>query len=120
MGRDGAGDQLLLFQQGLCFFNLLAQLFRTGIEPHSPPFFYLCSQMLYFALFILYLLFCAGQNRTQERLSLCNETELTVFLVKRVFQRGDTGEIVLTHGPIYHAVMFFYNIVSELRRAVLG
>lgn len=63
--------------------------------------------MLYFTLFVLYFLFCAGQRRTQERLSLCNETKLTVFLAKRVFQRGDTGEIVLTHDPIYNAVMTF-------------
>lgn len=35
------------------------------------------------------------------------ETELAVFLAKRVFQRGDTGEIVLTHDPIYNAAMFF-------------
>ncbi len=98
---------LLLFQQGLCFFNLPAQLFRTGTEQHPPQFFYLCPQMLYFALFVLYFLFSEGQRRTQERLSLCNEAELTVFLTKRVFQRSDTGEIVLTHDPIYNAVMLF-------------
>lgn len=63
--------------------------------------------MLYFTLFVLYFLFCAGQSRTQERLSLSNETELAVFLAKRVFQRGDTGEIVLTQDLIYNAVMFF-------------
>ena len=36
--------------------------------------------MFYFTLFVLYFLFCAGQRRTQERLSLSNETELAVFL----------------------------------------
>lgn len=87
---------LLQLQQGLYFFNLPAQLFRTGIAQHPPQFFYLCPQMLYFALFVLYFLFSAGQRRTQERLSLCNEAELTVFLAKRVFQRSNTGEIVLT------------------------
>ena len=63
--------------------------------------------MFYFTLFVLYFLFCAGQRRTQERLSLSNETELAVFLAKRVFQRSDTGELVLTHDPIYNAVMRF-------------
>ncbi len=63
--------------------------------------------MLYFALFVLYFLFSAGQRRTQERLCLCNETELTVFLAKRIFQRSDTGKIVLTQDPIYNAVIFF-------------
>ncbi|VGG07809.1 Uncharacterised protein [Klebsiella pneumoniae] len=63
--------------------------------------------MLYLALFVLYFLFCAGQCRTQERLSLCNETELTVFLAKRVFQRSDTGEIVVIHNRFYNAVMIF-------------
>lgn len=98
---------LLLFQQSFGFFNLPAQFFRAGTEQHSSQFFYLRPQMLYFALFVLYFLFCAGQRRTQERLSLCNETELAVFLAKRVFQRGDTGEIVLTQDPIYNAAMFF-------------
>lgn len=63
--------------------------------------------MLYFALFVLYFLFSAGQRRTQERLSLCNEVELIVFLAKRIFQRCDTGKIVLTHDPIYNAIMTF-------------
>jgi hypothetical protein len=63
--------------------------------------------MLYFTLFVLYFLFSAGQRRTQERLSLCNETKLTVFLAKRVFQCGDTGEIALTHDRSYNVVMFF-------------
>lgn len=63
--------------------------------------------MLYFALFVLYFLFCTGQRRTQERLSLGNETELAVFLAKRIFQRSDTGEIVLTQDLIYNAVMTF-------------
>lgn len=76
--------------------------------------------MLYFTFFVLYFLFCAGLRRTQERLSLFNEAELTVFLAKRIFQSGNTGEIVLTHAPIYKAVMFFYNIVSELKRAAFG
>ena len=98
---------LLLFQQGFCVFNLSAKFFGAGTEQHSPQFFYLSPQMLYFAFFVLDFLFGAGQRRTQERLSLCNETELTVFLAKRVFQRGDTGEIVLTHDPIYNAAIFF-------------
>ncbi|EOH9037670.1 hypothetical protein ACXDIH_005024 [Klebsiella pneumoniae] len=66
--------------------------------------------MLYFTLFVLYFLFRADQRRTQERLSLCNETELAVFLAKRVFQRGDTGEIVLTHDHIFNAAMFFLQL----------
>jgi hypothetical protein len=94
---------LLLFQQGFGFFNL------------SAKFFYLCPQVLYFALFVLYFLLSAGQCRTQERLSLCNENELAVFLAKRIFQRSNTGEIVLVHDPIYNAVM---NIVSALRQPV--
>lgn len=98
---------LLLFQQGFCVCNLSAKFFRACTEQHSPQFFYLSPQMLYFALFVLYFLFSASQRRTQERLSLCNETELTVFLAKRVFQRGDTGEIVLTHDPIYNVAMLF-------------
>jgi hypothetical protein len=69
---------------GLGFFNLSAKFFGAGTEQHSTQFFYLCPQMLYLALFVLYFLFCAGQCRTQERLSLCNETELTVFLAKRL------------------------------------
>ncbi|SAF32791.1 Uncharacterised protein [Enterobacter roggenkampii] len=98
---------LLLFQQGFGFFNLSAKFFGAGTEQHSTQFFYLCPQMLYLALFVLYFLFCAGQCRTQERLSLCNETELTVFLAKRVFQRSDTGEIVVIHNRFYNAVMIF-------------
>jgi hypothetical protein len=86
---------LLLFHLGFCVFNL------------SAKFFYLCPQMLYFPLFVLDFLFSARQCRTKERLSLCNEAKLTVFLAKCVFQRGDTGEIVLTQAPIYNAAMFF-------------
>lgn len=41
---------LLLFQQVFGFFNLPAQ------------FFYLCPQMFYFALFVLYFLFREGQR----------------------------------------------------------
>ncbi len=78
-----------------------------GTEQHPPQFFYLSPQMLYLALFVLYFLFSAGQCRTQERLSLCNETELTVFLAKRVFQRSDTGKIVVIHNRFYNAVMIF-------------
>ncbi|CAM3818087.1 Uncharacterised protein [Klebsiella pneumoniae] len=96
---------LLLFQQGFGVFNLSAKFFRTGAEQHPPQFFYLCPQMLYFAFFVLDFLFSPGQRRTQERPSLCNEAELTVFLAKRVFQRGDRGEIVLTQDPIYNAAM---------------
>lgn len=29
------------------------------------------------------------------------------LLAKRIFQRGDTGEIVLTHDHTYNIVMFF-------------
>lgn len=74
--------------------------FQNGYRTASAAFFYLCPQMLYLALFVLYFLFCAGQCRMQERLSLYNEAELNVFLAKRVFQRSDTGEIILTHYPI--------------------
>lgn len=63
--------------------------------------------MLYFALFVLYFLFSSSQRLTQERLSLGYKTELAVFLAERVFQRCDTGEIVLTHDHIYNAVMLF-------------
>lgn len=78
-----------------------------GSEQHPPQFFYLCPQMLYFALFVLDFLFCTSQRRTQERLSLCNEAKLIVFPAESIFQRSDTGEIVLTQDPIYNAVMFF-------------
>jgi hypothetical protein len=47
---------LLLFQQGFGFFNLSAKFFGAGTEQHSTQFFYLCPQMLYLALFVLYFL----------------------------------------------------------------
>jgi len=82
---------------------------HVPIRPYSsaPRSLFLCPQVLDFALFVLYFLFCTGRRRTQERLSPGNETELAVFLAKRVFQRGDTGEIVLTYDLIYNAVIFF-------------
>ena len=41
-------------------------------------------------------------------------------LAERIFQRSDTGGIVLTHNHIYSVVIIFYNMVSELSRDVLG
>ncbi len=109
-----------LFQQrfGLC--HLAAQFFRTGAEHHTAQFFYLRPQVFYLPFVFLDLFFSAGQRRAQEGLSLGNETELAVFPAKFFFQRGDTGEIVLTHDPFIMRPCFFYNIVSELRRGVLG
>ena len=97
----------LLFQQGFGVFNLSAKFFGAGTEQHPPQFFYLSPQVLYFTFFVLDFLFSTGQRRTQERLSLCNEAELIVFLAKRVFQRSDTGEIVVIHNRFYNAVMIF-------------
>lgn len=75
---------LMLFQLSFGFFNLPTQFFRAGAEQHSSQFFYLRPQMLYFALFVLYFFFCAGQRRKQERLSICNNTELALFPANRV------------------------------------
>jgi len=61
-----------LLQQDFSFFNLTAEFFRAGTEQHQAQLFYLCTQMFYFALSAFYFLFCVGQRRTQEGLSLCN------------------------------------------------
>jgi hypothetical protein len=43
-------------------------------------------------------------------LSLCNEAKLAVLLAKRIFQRGDTGKIVL----------FFLKYFQWIKGAVFG
>lgn len=97
-----------------CYFSR-----ASASSPEVEVFLSVPAGALFRALRSLFF-FRASQRRTQERLSLCNETELIALLAERIYQHGDTGETVLTYDPIYNAVMFFYNIVSELRRAVFG
>lgn len=62
---------------------LLHLLLKKKRLQHPPQFFYLCPQMLYFALFVLYFLFCTGNlsNAGSGTGSQFNHTELEVIRI---------------------------------------
>ena len=98
---------------GAGFFNLSAVCrsgYRTTFDTSFLSIATRCS--ISRSSFWIFSLLRGGPVQNAGTTRLCNETELTVFLAKRVFQRSDTGEIVVIHNRFYNAVMILQRSVG--------